>query len=44
MDTFNVLVLCLVGGAYLVVGCPVVDFIVLDFSVVGFSVVGYHVV
>ena len=44
MVTFTVLVLCLVGSAYLVVGCPVVDFIVLDFSVVGFSVVGYHVV
>lgn len=43
MVTFTVLVLCLVGGAYMVVGFPAVDFIVLDFRVVGFSVVGYHV-
>ena len=42
--TFFVLVLCLVAGAYLVVGFPVVCSKVLDFPVVGFNVVGYHVI
>ena len=44
MVTFFVLVLCLVAGAYLVVGFPVVCSKVLDFPVVGFNVVGYHVI